>query len=128
MAVSAASTLMTEKKTEEKEELERILYVQYSVSFKNQTKTLLNSGNKVNVISQAFASQLGLKIWKTNVRAQRIDSTTLETYGIVVSTFSVLDKDDRERFFEENFLFANVKLDIVLGMSFLTINNADIDV
>ena len=56
----------------------------------------------------AFTSQLGLKIWKTNVKAQKIDSTTLETYGIVVSTFSMSDKDGRERFFEESFLLAEV--------------------
>ncbi len=46
---------------------------------------------------------------------------------MVVSTFSISDKDGRERFFEENFLLANVKLDIVLGMPFLTMSNADVN-
>ncbi len=46
---------------------------------------------------------------------------------MVVSTFSVLDKDGRERFFEESFLFADVSPDIVLRMPFLTMSNADID-
>ncbi len=46
---------------------------------------------------------------------------------MVVSTFSVSDKDGRERFFEENFLLADVKSDIVLGMPFLTMSNANID-
>ena len=46
---------------------------------------------------------------------------------MVVSTFSLLDKDGRKRFFEENFLLADVKLDIVLEISFLTISNADVD-
>ncbi len=46
---------------------------------------------------------------------------------MIVSTFSVLDKDDRQRFFEESFLLANVKLDIVLGMLFLTMSNANIE-
>ncbi len=78
-------------------------------------------------MSQAFAYQLGLKICNTNVGAQKIDGTTLETYGIVVSTFSILDKDGRERFFKESFLLANVKLDIMFGMPFLTMSNADIN-
>ncbi len=78
-------------------------------------------------MSQAFAQQLGLKIRKTNVRAQKIDGTTLETYGMVVSTFSVSDKDGKERSFEESFLLAVVRLDIVLGMPFLTMSNADVD-
>ena len=46
---------------------------------------------------------------------------------MVVSTFSMLNKDDRERFFEESFLLANVKPKINLEMSFLTMNNADVD-
>ncbi len=46
---------------------------------------------------------------------------------MVVSTFSVSDKDGKERFFEESFLLANVKPDIVLGMPFLTMSNADVD-
>ncbi len=49
-------------------------------------------------MSQAFVQQLGLKIRKTNVGAQKIDSTILKTYMMVVSTFSVLDKDEKERF------------------------------
>ncbi len=46
---------------------------------------------------------------------------------MVVFTFSILDKDSRERFFEEGFLLADVKPDIVLEMPFLTISNADVD-
>ncbi len=87
----------------------------------------MDSGIKLNTISQVFAQQLGLKICKTNVGAQKIDGTILEIYGIVVSIFSVSDKDNRERFFEETFLLADVKPDIVLGMPFLTISNADVD-
>ncbi len=78
-------------------------------------------------MSQAFAHQLGLKIRKTNVGAQKIDGTTPETYEMVVSTFSVLIKDRRERFFEKNFLLADVKPDIVLEMPFLTMSNADVE-
>ncbi len=78
-------------------------------------------------MSQVFASKLGLKIRKTNIRAQKIDCIILEIYKIVVSTFSVLDKDGKERFFEESFLLDNVKSDVVFGMYFLTMSNADID-
>ncbi len=96
-------------------------------TFKDQIEALLNSRSEVNAISQAFAHQLGLKIRKTNVEAQKIDGIILETYGIIVSTFSVLDKDGRERLFEKSFLLADIKPDIVLRMSFLTISNADVD-
>ncbi len=39
----------------------------------------------------------------------------------------MLDKDGREKFFEKNFLLANVKLDIVLEIPFLTMSNVDVD-
>ncbi len=125
VVVSATSTSMTDKKTEE--ELEQVPWIWYPVIFKNQTEALLDSRSKVKAMSQAFAHQLGLKICKTNVGAQKIDDTTLKTYGIVVSNFSVSDKDNRERFFEESFLLADVKLDVVLEMLFLTISNTDVD-
>ncbi len=116
---------MTDKKMVE--ELEWIPCIWYPVTFKDQTEALLDSESEVNIISQAFAHQLGLKICKTNVGAQKIDGTTLETYGIVVSTFSVSDKDGRERFFEESFVLADVKPDRMLGMPFLTISNVVVD-
>ena len=46
---------------------------------------------------------------------------------MVVSTFSISDKDGRERFFEKCFLLANVKPEIVFGMLFLTMSHANID-
>ncbi len=39
----------------------------------------------------------------------------------------MLDKDGKERFFKESFLLADVRPDIVFGMPFLTMSNADID-
>ena len=78
-------------------------------------------------MSQAFAHELGFKIWKTNIEVEKIDNTTLETYGIVVSTFFVLDENGRKRFFEESFLLTDVKLEIMLEMLFLTISNANVD-
>ncbi len=46
---------------------------------------------------------------------------------MVVSTFSVLNKDRRKKFFEESFLLADVKPKVVLRMPFLTMSNADVN-
>ena len=46
---------------------------------------------------------------------------------MVVSSFFFSDKDDQKKFFEESFLLADVKPNIMLGMPFLTMNNADVD-
>lgn len=78
-------------------------------------------------MSQVFAFQLDLKIQKTNIGAPKIDDATLKTYEIIVPTYSILNKDDKVRFFEKSFLLANIKLNIVFGIHFLTINNVDID-
>lgn len=77
---------------------------------------MINSKSKINVINQTFAFQLGFKIWKTNVKAQKIDSITLETYKIVVFTVFILNKDSKVGFFKKNFLMANIKPNIVLEM------------
>ncbi len=46
---------------------------------------------------------------------------------MVVSTFFILNKDSRERYFEESYLLANVKPDIMLEIPFLTMSNLDIN-
>ena len=74
-----------------------------------------------------FAKQLGLLIRSTDVRALKIDGTTLNTHGMVVATFSVKDKANRVRFFKETFLVANVSPEVVLKMSFLTLSGANVD-
>lgn len=89
---------------------------------------MLDLRSKVSAINQAFTLQLGLKTRKTNVKAQKIDNTTLETYIIiVVSNFSMLANDYRISFFKESFLLANVKLDLVLEIPFLTMDNVNVN-
>ncbi len=46
---------------------------------------------------------------------------------MVFFTFTVSDKDGRERFFEESFLLTDVRSEIVLRIPFLTMSNADIN-
>ncbi len=43
------------KKAEEMKELERVLCIQYPITFKDQTEALLNLARKVNAMNQAFA-------------------------------------------------------------------------
>ena len=77
-------------------------------------------------MSPAYAKRLGLKTWKTNIGAQKIDSSALETFGMVIADFQVEDKGGRPRFFQETFLMANTKFEVVLGIFFLKINNANV--
>lgn len=97
------------------------------ISFKDQTEALLDLKSGINVMNQVFTFQLDLQIQQTNVRALKIDETTLRTYKIVVSIFFVSDQDRKKRFFEKSFFWADIKPDIVLSMLFLTMNNANLD-
>ena len=108
--------------------LARVLCIPYPINFgKKSVSALLDSGSEVNAVHPAFAKELGLPIRPTDMGAQNIDSTTLETYEMVVTAFSVEDKANRVRFFEETFLVANVSPEVVHGMPFLTLSSADID-
>ena len=88
---------------------------------------MIDSRSEVNAIHPTFAKQLGLPIRPTDVGAQKIDGTMLDICGMVVAAFSVKDKANQVRFFEETFLVANVSPEVVLGMSFLTLSGADVD-
>lgn len=47
---------------------------------------------------------------------------------MLASIFSMLDKDNKERFSKKNFLLADINLRIVFQMCFLTMNNLNVDV
>ena len=105
----------------------RVSCIHYPVQFQEeQVKALLNGGSEVNAISPAYAKKLGLKTRKTNVKAQKIDDSILETFGMVIADFQVEDKGGRPRFFQKTFLMADTKFEVVLGMLFLKISNANI--
>ena len=110
------------------EALERVPCIHYPVQFKWDTaQALINLGSEVNAIHLTFAKQLGLPVRPTDIRAQKIDDTTLNTYGMVVAAFSVVDKANRVRFFEKTCLVANVSPKVFFGMLFLTLSGANVD-
>ena len=115
-------------------EVVKVLCIHYPIWFQKdqeqegqgQIKALLDSGSEVNAMSPAYAKSLGLKTWKINVGAQKIDGSALKTFEIVIVDFQVEDKNGRPRFFQGTFLVADTKFEIVLGMLVLKISNANI--
>ena len=51
----------------------------------------------------------------------------LDIYRMVVAAFSVVNKANQVRFFEEIFLVANVNPKVVLGIPVFTFSSVDID-
>ena len=72
-----------------------------------------------------FVWKLGLKIQKINVGAQKNDGSIQKTFEMVIADLQVEDKVGRPRFFQETFLGANTKFEVILGMFFLKLSNAD---
>ena len=110
--------------------LTQVPCIRYPITFQKKSvsmSALLDSGSEVNAIYPTLAQKLGLRVRPTNVGAQKIDGIILDTFEMVVTAFSVTDKVNRVRFFEETFLVANVSPEVVLGMPFLTLSGADVD-
>ena len=116
------------------EKVVRVLCIYYLVQFQEdqgqkkqeQVRALFDSGSKVNAMNPAFTQKLGLYIQKTNVGAQKIDGSTLETFEMVITNFQVEDKGNRPRFFQKTILVANTKFEMILGMLFLKISNTNV--
>ena len=109
--------------------LERMPYIHYLLRLRKVTadvKSLVDLGSEFNTMTLAYSAKLGLQVRKTNIGAQKIDGSTLDTFEIVLADFQVEDKLRRARFFQETFLLANISAEVVLGMPFLTLSNADI--
>ena len=128
--VLATFTSMIDAK-EEALVLEHVFCIHYPIQFKKDTnktqiRALIDSGIEVNDIYPTLVKELGFFIRSTNIGVQKIDGTMLDTYGIVVTAFLVVDKANWVRLFEKTFLVVNVSLEIVLGMFFLIFSNANI--
>ena len=82
--------------------LEKIQCIHYPLCFRKSSadvEALLDLGSEVNAMTPAFASRLGLKTCHTDVRAQKIDGSILQTFGMVLASFQVKDKFGWARFF-----------------------------
>ena len=110
--------------------LDKVSCICYSVHFcKNKGKdvlALLNSENEINAMTLAYLAHLGLKVRVTDVSMQKIDGSSLATYGMVIAAFQVVHKLGRSWFFQETFLLADISMEVVLGMPFLILSNADV--
>ena len=127
VSVLATSSLVTE--TNEEVILERVLYIHYPLRFRKDIAgvgALIDSGSEVNTMTPAYAAKLGLKDRKTDIGPQKIDGSTLKTFGMVLADFQVEDKLGRARFFQKTFLLADISAKVVLDMPFLILSNADI--
>lgn len=79
---------------------------------------LLNLENEVNIIQPNLVEKLGFFIKLIDVEAQKIDNIILNTYGLVIAGFLVINKANQIKFFKEFFLMTNISLEVVFRMFF----------
>lgn len=89
-------------------------------------QALLDSGSKINTMTPTYAAKFDLKVRPTDVRAQKIDSSTFKTFEILLTNFQIDDKLSRSRFFQNTFLLTNTNLAMILGILFLILSNIDV--
>ena len=77
-------------------------------------------------MTSAYISKLGLQARHTNIGAQKIDGFNLQMFVMVLADFQVEDKLGKARFFQETFILADISVEVVLGMLFLTFSNVDV--
>ena len=61
--------------------------------------TLLINSNKFYAINPGDTKKLGFKVSKTNFKAQKIDSSILKTFKMIIANFLVKNKINKPRFF-----------------------------
>ena len=127
ISISTTSTSIASAK---EKALECVPGIHYPVQFKGTNKTqiqaLIDSSSEVNAMILAYTLRLRLQARHTNIKAQKIDGSTLQTFRIVLADFQVEDKLGKARFFQETFLLANISIEIVLGILFLTLSNVNV--
>ena len=125
MLVTGASTKASKIRV-----LDKVPYLCYSVQFRKDkgkyVLAFLDSESELNAVTPASTAHLGLKLRMTNVGAQKIDRSSLATYDMIIAAFQVVDKLGSFCFFQETFLLADISMEVVLGISFLTFGNANI--
>lgn len=76
-------------------------------------------------MSPNFVRKLYFNIRKTSIKAEKIDSSLIDTFRIVIAKFEIKNKISRLRCFQEIFLVADIKVEVILEIFFLKLNNAN---
>lgn len=110
-----------------------MIYNQYPVNIytssipNNLVPVFFDSGSQINAMHLTFAKKLGLIIHPTNINIQKIDNTIFKTYKMIVAAFSIINQAKRVKFFKKTFLVVNISPNVVFGMLFFTLNNANVN-
>ena len=78
-------------------------------------------------MTPVYAAKLGLRPRPININAQKINDSALMSPNMTSASFLFQDSQGKVWFFEKTFLLANTSIEVVLGMLFLALSNADVE-
>ena len=88
--------------------LNRVPCIYYFVQFRKDKKAIIQAliglDNKVNAMTLPYTKQLGYQVQKTDIGAQKIESSLLRTFWMIIASFQIKDKLGKALFFQESFL------------------------
>lgn len=114
-------------KFQERLELQHIIYIHYLIQFNGfPVKMLMSSSSEVNAIYLSFMKRLSLRICKTDVRTEKINSSLPETYNMIITLYHMNDRDKKSCFIKKTFLLAGISMVVLFEMLFLTLSNIEI--
>lgn len=87
---------------------------------------LIDSGSEVNAMTPAYAAKLDLTTQKTSVDAQKINSSSLETYDMASAKLLLQNSLRKVWFCEQIFLLTNINMEVVPRIPFLSISHTDV--
>lgn len=128
--VSAIFALVTEASKKNDIILDWVPCIHYLLRLhkekKNKIRALIKSGNEINTMKPAYALELGLRVYQTDVRAQKINGSIFKIFEMILASFQVENKFKKAQFFQETFLLANISIKVYLQIPFLTFRDAHI--
>lgn len=88
---------------------------------------MIDCGGKINTMTPVHTIQMDPAIKFIDVGTQKVYGFPPKVHVVVSIKLLVSDKKDSDRFFEEILLLANTNMEVVLGIFFVFLSNADID-
>ncbi len=73
-----------------------------------------------------YIAKLGLAICKINIKVQKIENLPLMFYSIVIIGFWLQNKLEKIQVFDKTFLLADITIEMILKILFLSFNNINI--
>ena len=89
-------------------------------------RVMIELNSKINAMYPNYSTKLGFCARKIIVGIPKIDGFYLNIFRMIIADYSVKNKLKWVRFFYGTFLLANISLEMVSKMLFLTLSKADV--